>query len=146
MPIDPEIFGAPAEQRKDSDIFKDSAPVAVKDEPQPVKKVETEREAILRMARQGAASWGMGFAPKMEDVGVKLAVATGNPYLGAAVGTTLGIIPDAVQMVTGGKMGEAAAQVAKPVTEPVAEFFMRSAMKPTLDQVKKGNAAAAVKT
>ena len=141
MANDTDIFGAAASQ-KDPDIFKDVSSPS-KEEPQAAApRVETEREAAIRKGKEGAATWGQGFAPKMEDLGVKLAVATGNPYLGAAVGTTLGVLPDAVQMVIGGKVGQTAAE---PATNWLSQFLMRSALKPS-STVNQSRAEQAVKT
>lgn len=148
MPIDPEIFGTPADKPRDSDIFKDAA--ATKEEPAPV--AEAPKQPVTGMfdkrplspqqaamvADMQARPWGSGLPKVMYDVGGRIADA-GFPGVGAAVNA----IPDALQMMFSGNVAAAAA---KPAMEGTARVLMRSAMKPTLEEVKKGRAAPAVET
>lgn len=139
MALDTDIFGsAPSARSNDSDIFKDLP--AEKEEAAPVemkpKKAMTPGEmAIQKVKTQG---WGTGLPKLAYEAGGWVAEKTGLPALGAAVS----VIPDAINMIIGG----ATAQQAAPLFDASGKFLMRSAMKPTLDQVKRGKASPAVQT
>ena len=150
MPIDTEIFGSSAgvKSAQDSDIFKDlpaakEAPAA-EEKPKPAaipapmtgKPYSPQQQAMV--ADMQARPWGSGLPKVMYDVGGRIADA-GFPGVGAAVNA----IPDALQMMFGANVGPA---VAGPAMESTARVLMRSAMKPTLEEVKKGRAAPAVET
>jgi hypothetical protein len=85
-----------------------------------------------------ARPWGSGLPKVMYDFGGRIADA-GYPGVGAAVNA----IPDALQIMMGGNV---AAAGGKPVMEAAAKSLMRSAMKPTLEEARKGRAAPAVET
>jgi hypothetical protein len=139
MALDTDIFGsAPSRAQVDSDIFKDLP--AEKEEAAPIemkaKKAMTPGElAIQKVKTEG---WGTGLPKLAYDAGGWVAEKTGSPVLGAAVS----VIPDAINMILGGAYGQQAA----PMFDASGKFLMRSAMKPTLEQVKKGRAAPAVQT
>jgi hypothetical protein len=97
--------------------------------------MDPTKEAIRKVKEQG---WGTGLPKVAYDAGGLVAEKTGSPLLGAAVS----VIPDFINMAIGSASGQAAA----PVLDTAGKSLMRSAMKPTLDQVKKGRAAPAVKT
>lgn len=88
--------------------------------------------------RLKAAPFGSGTAKMAYDAGGWVSEKTGSPFLGAAVS----VIPDFINMSIGGASGQAVA----PVLDAAGKSLMRSAMKPTLEQVKRGKAAPAVKT
>jgi hypothetical protein len=138
MPIDPEIFGSgPTDKRADSDIFKDLPTQEATEEPAPkmAPKLTEAQLAIQKVKNQG---WGTGLPKVAYDAGGWVAEKTGSPLLGAAVS----VIPDFINMAIGSASGQAAA----PVFDAAGKSLMSSAMKPTLEQVKKGRAAPAVKT
>lgn len=143
-PRDADIFGDLKQPAKgDADIFVDlkqeepapqaaSAPQA----PQAKSRLNPEQQATYDSVMGGGA-WGTG-APKLAyEMGGNVTDLTGLPSLGAAVSA----IPDALQALLSGNITAAAT---KPITEAASKFLMQSALKPTLDQVKRGRAAPAV--
>lgn len=140
MALDTDIFGTPKDSPRDADIFKDAAPVAESAPTMEAAPVKSERQAIIEKAKMGG--WGTGLPKVSYAAGEKVAETTGSPLLGAAVS----VVPDAIQMAVGGATGTAVGKAASPVTEWLSRFLMSSAMKPTLEQVKRGRAAPAVQT
>jgi hypothetical protein len=137
MALDPDIFGSPAaEQAGDPDIFKDLPAQEAPERPKMEAKVPTPKELAIQKAMSGG--WGTGLPKAAYAMGGAITDMTGLPSLGAAAS----VIPDAIQMAFGGAVGKTAA----PLLESAGKFFMSSAMKPTLDQVKRGRAAPAIKT
>jgi hypothetical protein len=146
MSNDTDIFGELPKSAtpSDSDIFKDaSAPKAVAPVEQSKPQASADRRPLspqqqAMVADMQARPWGSGLPKVMYDVGGRIADA-GYPGVGAVVNA----IPDALQMMMSGNVAAAASA---PVMEKSAQLLMRSAMKPTLDQVKRGKAAPAVQT
>lgn len=100
-------------------------------------KPKSRQDDYQAMVKKGG--WGSGVPKVMYELGGKVTDATGLPSLGAAVNA----LPDALQTVISGNV---VAGVAKPATEAASKFLMHSALKPTLDQVKRGKAAPAIET
>jgi hypothetical protein len=141
MANDTDIFGAPAAAEapgiRDADIFKDLPQQEAVEEPVKMapKQLTPTEIAYQKVMKQG---WGTGLPKVAYDAGGAVAEKTGSPLLGAAVSA----LPDFINMA----IGSASFQAAAPVFDAAGKSLMRSAMKPTLDQVKRGKAAPAVKT
>ena len=152
MPLDPEIFGSSSQVQtsqvqtaRDDDIFKDmpqepagsSAKMEAKPDYMAIatnpKLPRKERfDAYMQADREAAANG-------VYDLGGAVTDLTGSP----AAGGITHFLANAVPALYGANLSPA---LAKPVLNPIAEFLMRSAMKPTLTQVRKGQAAPAVRT
>jgi hypothetical protein len=128
---DAEIF-VDLEQPAEAQAAPVSAPKATNS------RLTPEQEAAYK-AVMGSGAWGSGVPKLAYELGGKITDLTGMPSLGAVVN----VIPDALQAMLGGNI---AAAGTKPVTEWAAKTLMGSALKPTLDQVKKGKAAPAIET
>lgn len=101
----------------------------------------TDTQAAIQRAK--SMGWGTGFPRVMDQLGAKVGEATGYPGFGSALGTTLGYLPDAVQMATGGEIAKTAGA---PILDATSKFLMSSALKPGVEAVRKGKAEPAIKT
>jgi hypothetical protein len=134
---DTDIFGdAGSVKLRDSDIFKDIAnhkPVEVA----PVvesKPAGDPREEAYRAFKDESQRRSENFA---YEAGGKVADFTGSP----ALGTAANFISNAVPALFGGQLGTAA----NPVTQGLARWLMRSALKPS-SQIPTAKANSAVET
>jgi hypothetical protein len=142
--VDTDIFGKPegttSSGIRDTDIF--SAPAKAEAAPaEPQKPTLTETQALIQRAK--SMGWGTGFPRVMDQLGSKVGEATGSPAFGSALGTTLGFLPDAIQMATGGEIAKTAGA---PMLDAAGKFLMSSALKPGAGAVRKNMAEPAVKT
>lgn len=83
--------------------------------------------------------WGSGFLPSVQELGGKVTDVTGSPAAGVAVNAAAQAIP----MLMGGQV---AAAGTAPMMEKAASGLMRSALKPSAQDILSGDAAKAVKT
>jgi hypothetical protein len=145
MPIvDTDIFGKPEGASstviRDTDIF--SAPAKAEAAPEEAPKPTlTETQALIQRAK--SMGWGTGFPKVMDQLGSRVGEATGSPAFGSALGTTLGFLPDAIQMATGGEIAKTAGA---PMLDAAGKFLMSSALKPGLGAFRKNMAEPGVKT
>lgn len=144
MPVDPEIFGAPAQSKVDADIFKD-LPASKSEAPKSAIPIANSNIGLMgfmadNRARNAAllqGGWGTGAPQFAYDMGGKVTDLTGSPALGTAVR----MLPDIAQMILSGNVSAA---VGKPVLQATARSLMHSAVKPggtTASQIAKGKAA-----
>jgi hypothetical protein len=145
MPGDSDIFGAVGSAKpEDSDIFKDvsaktsAAPVQA----QPTPALTPHQAALENLKKNG---WGTGVPKLMYEAGGKLTdlLSGGHlpPEMSAGLGAMVNAIPDALQMALGGNVGA----TANPVSQDIARWLMRSALKPS-GQANPAKTAAAVET
>jgi hypothetical protein len=136
MPNDTDIFGAGVSKAQDdSAIFKDIAnhqPVQVA--PVMESKPGDPREEAYQAFKAESQKRSENFA---YEAGGKVTDITGSPALGAAAN----FVSNAVPSLFGAQLGT----VANPVTQGIARWLMRSALKPS-SQVPLAKANNAVET
>lgn len=104
--------------------------------PERAQAAQAQSETAIRdMQTRG---WGSGSPKVAYDLGGKVTDVTGSP----AAGYVANVAAEAVPAVLGGRVAQSAA----PLMRGAAESLMQSALKPTLKQLKTGEAATAVRT